>query len=64
MTGRPPNPSPGHRVAGVLARNVDGVIWTRAVCACGYVTPWIFGERNARDMVAAPHATISTGAQR
>jgi hypothetical protein len=54
--GRPPNPSPGHRVANVLQRNTDGVIWTRAVCACGYVTPWMFGERNARARIAEGHA--------
>jgi hypothetical protein len=45
-------------VVDVLVRNSDGVIWTRAVCACGYVTPWTFGERNARSMVDAPHAVI------
>jgi len=57
--GRPPKPSPGHRVANVLRRNTDGVIWTRAVCACGYFTPWIFGEDNARAMIAGPHAVIT-----
>lgn len=44
-----------HRVVEVLRRNDAGVIWTRAVCACGYVTPWMFGERNARDLVAKYH---------
>jgi len=59
--GRPPKPSPGHRVVNVLARNNDGVIWTRAVCACGYFTPWMFGEANARALVEQPHATITSG---
>jgi hypothetical protein len=59
--GRPPKPSPGHRVVNVLQRNNDGVYWTRAVCACGYFTPWTFGERNARSMVEQPHAVITAG---
>lgn len=44
-----------HRVVEVLRPNNNGVIWTRAVCACGYTTPWMFGERNARDQVAKHH---------
>ena len=47
-----------HRVVEVLRRNTDGVIWSRAVCACGYFTPWMFGERNARGTAAA-HARDS-----
>jgi hypothetical protein len=47
-----------HRVVEILRRNSDGVIWTRAICACGFFTPWTFGERNARDMVAGAHAVI------
>jgi hypothetical protein len=40
-----------HLVARVVRRNSDGVIWTRAVCSCGFVTGWMFGERNARGLV-------------
>jgi hypothetical protein len=41
-----------HRVVEVIRRNTDGVIWTRALCSCGYFTPWMFGERNARTAAA------------
>jgi len=57
MTGAPH----AHQVVRVLRRrtgDVPAVYWTRAVCACGYATPWMFGEHNARMMVAEPHAVI------